>query len=291
MPINTEKYNRFNLDSPLHWGVKYEDLSIMWYESEYCTKIEDFGCIPHKTLDFLAASPDGINVDEMSGRYGRMLEVKNIVNRDITGIPKYDYWIQMQFQMEVCNLNECDFLETRFIEYDSKESFMSDGTFNTTNDGKPKGIMLQFLNIHGQPQYEYAPWGCNQEEFTKWNERIMESHKDDHWLQNIYWKLDEVSVVLVIKNKVWFNAATPILEEIWSIIKTERNTGFEHRAPRKRFKSADGSPKISPQMKCLIDLSNIIPDIVVPPPAISTPQINTIISIETEKSVDTNLDT
>ena len=45
--------------------------------------------------EFFAASPDGINDDESSPLYGRMLEIKNIVNRDITGIPKR-VLIQMQ---------------------------------------------------------------------------------------------------------------------------------------------------------------------------------------------------
>ena len=44
----------------------------------------------------LGASPDGINTDKTSQLYGRMLEIKNIVNREINGIPKSEYWIQMQ---------------------------------------------------------------------------------------------------------------------------------------------------------------------------------------------------
>ena len=41
-----------------------------------------------------------------------MLEVKNPVSREITGMPKKAYWAQMEIQMEVWDLNECDFLET-----------------------------------------------------------------------------------------------------------------------------------------------------------------------------------
>lgn len=37
---------------------------------------------------FLGASPDGINIEPNSEKYGVMLEIKNIVNREITGIPK-----------------------------------------------------------------------------------------------------------------------------------------------------------------------------------------------------------
>ena len=93
-PIDIDKYKRFSTASPMHWGQKYEPVSIEWYEQKYKTKVSDFGCIPHKTISFLAASPDGINTSLESERYGRMLEVKNIVNRDITGIPKMEYWIQ-----------------------------------------------------------------------------------------------------------------------------------------------------------------------------------------------------
>ena len=138
IPINTDKFSNQSLNSPLHWGVKYEEISIQWYQLEHGGIIDDFGCVPHPTLSCLVASPDGINTDPSSNHYGRMLEIKNIVNREINGNPKMEYWIQTQLQMEVCNLNECDFLETRFIEYDSKEDFEQDGTFTETKDNKLK---------------------------------------------------------------------------------------------------------------------------------------------------------
>ena len=95
-----------NTETTLHWGQKYEPLSVLIYEHKYGTKIQDFGCIVHPKYNFLGASPDGINVDENNDRYGRMLEIKNIVNREITGIPKKEYWVQMQQQMEVCEKYE-----------------------------------------------------------------------------------------------------------------------------------------------------------------------------------------
>ena len=50
-----------------------------------------------------------------------MLEIKNIVNREITGIPKNEYWIQTQIQMETCDLSFCDFVETRIKEFSNEE--------------------------------------------------------------------------------------------------------------------------------------------------------------------------
>ena len=45
----------------------------------------------------------------------------------------------MQPQMETCELNECDFLETRFKEYESEEEFLVDGTMRT-KDGKQREL-------------------------------------------------------------------------------------------------------------------------------------------------------
>ena len=53
----------------------------MLYEKDKKTKIEDFGCLEHETIPYLAASPDGINVDPTSELYGRLLEIKNPVSR------------------------------------------------------------------------------------------------------------------------------------------------------------------------------------------------------------------
>ena len=254
-PLDVSKYNRVNLESPLHWGQKYEDVSIAWYENKYGTKVRDFGCIPHKNLTYLAASPDGINVDPGSLKYGRMLEVKNIVNRDITGIPKYEYWIQMQIQMEVCELSECDFLETRFIEYDDYTSFAQDGSFTHTSQGQPKGIMMLFIDTEGSPIYKYLEIGANEEKYTKWNSELMiEMSEKATWLKTIYWKLDEVSVVLVKRNKKWFQSAEPILTKLWTTIEHDREYGYEHRAPRKRPQLSKDTP-ITGGI-CLIKLDN-----------------------------------
>ena len=212
--------DNYSLESTLHWGHKYEPLSIMWYEHTYKTKITDYGCIPHNTLDFLAASPDGINTLESSKRYGRMLEVKNIINREINGNPKLEYWVQMQVQMEVCGLNECDFLETRFIEYNDKEEFMKDGDFKLTVNKKLKGIFMLFMKDE-EPCYEYALLHLSQNEFETWETDIKEKNKDNIYIKHIYW-LDEVSCILVLRNKKWFQCVKQDFVDIWNTIQKKR---------------------------------------------------------------------
>lgn len=257
-PSNSMKFSN-SINTPMHWGNKYEPLSIMVYEKKYKTRIGEFGCILHDKYDFIAASPDGINIESSSKRYGRMLEIKNIVNREINGIPKLEYWIQMQIQMEVCNLNECDFLETRFVEYESKENFDTDGTFNYTHNNKLKGIIMMF-NKHDSPLYIYPPLKLTKEALEKWEEETMEKNNDLVWIKNIYWKLEEISCVLVLINKEWFKQAVQVLNDVWNTIKREKIEGYEHRTPRRKTtlsKKSINNEEIEIKNICLIDVKNL----------------------------------
>jgi putative phage-type endonuclease len=225
-----------NVNTSLHHGQKYEPLSVMIYEDMYKTKVDDFGCIQHEKYSFLGASPDGINVDPNSLRYGRMLEIKNIVNREIDGIPKKEYWIQMQLQMEVCDLDECDFLETKFTEYENADEY-----WNDTSD-KRKGVIMYFHTKDGKPFYKYMPFELvSFKEVNDWQEEMVDLYQSPEynyvWMKDYYWKLDIVSCVLVCRNRQWFKDNIGELAEIWSIIVAERVSGFEHRAPNRKPKT------------------------------------------------------
>ena len=229
----------------LQWGNKYEPLSTMIYEDMYQTKIEEFGCIQHPTHTFIGASPDGINVDMNSPRYGRMLEIKNIVNRDITGIPKLEYWIQTQIQMETCNLDTCDFVETRFNEY-TREEFYQD------EKSEYKGVILHFVerilvedissnNAVYKPTksaYRYQPLSRENtaDSILLWSEQMKDEMKMENYVlfDTLYWYLDEFSCVLIQRNRSWFANAISKLEAVWNIILKERVEGYEHRSAKKR---------------------------------------------------------
>ena len=240
LKTNDDKFSMVNVNSTFHWGQKYEPLSVQIYEHMYNTKVEDFGCIQHNTYKFLGASPDGINVDPKSNLYGRMLEIKNIVNREITGIPKKEYWIQTQLQMEVCDLDECDFLETKFTEYQNFAEFCSDGQEKTLKD-EFKGIIMYFTTKEGRPFYLYKPIELTDYvEIDNWEEKMIEKYESEEhnmlWIKNHYWKLEKLSCVLILRNRKWFQDNIGQLENVWNIILKEREAGYEHRAPNKRIK-------------------------------------------------------
>jgi putative phage-type endonuclease len=229
----TESTNHVHLESSMHWGVKYEPVSIMLYEMMYQSKVEEFGCIPHRDYPFLGASPDGIVTDSKSNRYGRMVEIKNIVNRDITGIPKEEYWIQTQIQMETCDLDECDFLETRFLEYNDAASFYADQVHDY------KGVILHFIkpNVydHG-PIYKYMPLDVASDDATinEWIHQVKQECRKERLalLNTLYWYLEEMSCVLIKRQRAWFSAAIPQIQSVWETIVKERETGYEHRASK-----------------------------------------------------------
>jgi putative phage-type endonuclease len=263
-----------NVNTTLHWGQKYEPLSVQIYEYLYKTNIEDFGCIRHEKYSFLGASPDGINVDRNSKRYGRMLEIKNIVNREIDGIPKKEYWIQMQLQMEVCDLDECDFLETKFIEYPDYESYeldTGDDIYEDENeedfkniciskDGQIKGEIIYFHTKEGRPLYMYKPLDIiHPLDITEWQEKTIEKHENmgHTYIKIIYWKLDIFSCVLVCRNREWFKASIDTLEALWKTIEAERVSGYEHRAPNRRLKKENSIDASITSSGCLLQYKKI----------------------------------
>ena len=258
---NDSEIKMVNTNTAMHWGQKYEPLSVMIYEDMYRSQVEDFGCIQHQVYKFLGASPDGIIIKSETGRYGRMLEIKNPVSREITGIPKKEYWVQMQLQMEVCDLDECDFLETKFVEYPDYTSYKNDVNSNNMH----KGTIIYFHKKDGTPFYVYQPLNLKlDDEISKWEDEILEKYQSEQYdyifLKFIYWKLDKLSCVLVLRNHEWFKNNIGQIEKVWKIIEDERVTGYEHRAPNKKQKKDAGlKPFINNESKgCLLNFNKIV---------------------------------
>ena len=247
VPIpNEEPY--VNTESPMHWGVKYEPLSSIIYKKLYSPNvtIAEFGCIQHPKYECIGASPDGINIDATSNQYGNMLEIKNIVNREITGIPSEMYWIQVQTQLEVCNLPFCSFIETRFKEYENENEFWEEDPENLEGGiGRAfRGVILYFVSknaLGSTPHYVYrivdddSYYKIRHRKYTDdWIRDIKLELSDEYSLyKTIYWYLDEISVVVIPRNTLWFNSSISKILHTWEVIKKERIDGYTHRLPKK----------------------------------------------------------
>lgn len=235
-PMNMKLSKSTNINTAFHNGHLFEPLSIMHYEYDFNTTVGEFGCMAHKKYPYLLASPDGINIKEGNDRYGRMVEVKNPTTRELTGIPKKEYWIQMQLQMEVWDFDECDFLETVYKQYETYQEFLADGdSFTRTSNNKRKGIIIRFYDGE-QPIYKYSPVDLTKEEFDKWYDKTLDETTNLEFVCKIYWYLHDYSCVLVPRNKKWFNHVQPKLKSIWNTIEKERVEGYDHRKPKSKRK-------------------------------------------------------
>lgn len=185
----------------------------------------------------------------------------------------------MQLQMEVWDFEECDFLETVFKQYESKEEFMADGdTFTRTANNKRKGIIIRFYDGE-QPIYKYPPVDLSKEEFDKWYDKTLDELSNLEFVCKIYWYLHDYSCVLVPRNKKWFNHVQPKLKNIWDTIKKERVEGYEHRKPkskRKKKLTPNSLNKLEKNAKNLFANCNLIDS-----PKIDKNQ-NIVIKVRTE---------
>lgn len=147
----------------LYWGNATEMAAIHLYEYLYNVSIDEYGFLPHETLSFIGASPDGIvgkykrNKQNLTNLCGRMVEIKSVATRKINMdpndtiinsiIPEY-YIPQIYQQLETCNLNECDFFQIKAIEYDGWNDFKEDTNIDKpylTKDNKFKNMIIQLL--------------------------------------------------------------------------------------------------------------------------------------------------
>ena len=231
----------------MQWGVKYEPVATMFYEHLNNLKIVEFGLIPHPKLSVFGASPDGItDIDSPPGLVGRMLEIKCPPKRVFTkDVPKH-YWMQMQGQLEVCDLEECDFLQVKLEEYNDVKDYerdvmVNDGLKNGyTSDNLPKGLVLEYETEEGI-EYEFSPWLASLDDILNWKNKIVGErgvYTNEKW-----WKITRYECTLVRRDKEWWNSVVPDIIKFWSEVVHYREVGNEEvkkriqgrkRGPRKK---------------------------------------------------------
>lgn len=110
----------------LERGTKYEPIVRELCGIRNSTRIAEVGQRFHPTLKFLTASPDGIIGDNC------LVEFK--VRKRLSYQILFKFWIQMQIQMEVWNIDSCLFCENLIYEYSNKEEYLAD-----SGTDKPRG--------------------------------------------------------------------------------------------------------------------------------------------------------
>ena len=88
-------------------GTLLEPLVRDLYDEMTGRKSHEIGLVRHRQYPWLGASPDGVTED------GLLIEIKCPLTRKIeTKVPKH-YYPQVQLQLEITDLEECDFIQYR----------------------------------------------------------------------------------------------------------------------------------------------------------------------------------
>lgn len=199
---------------PLAHGQLFEPVATEIYQMRYGCKVDEYGLVRHPEYPFLGASPDGIN------ELGVMLEIKCPYMREITGAIVDQYYYQIQGQLEVCNLEYCDFMECAF-----DKAFTLDELREIESDYK--GIILVDENdrkIYGRvndlDSLADAALAC----------------KTTH-----YYFLTHLNVKRVKRDRAWFRRNLAGLREVWDNV-------LRYRANREAYElEVRNAPKRSPK--------------------------------------------
>jgi hypothetical protein len=215
----------------LEKGNKFEEVSAFLFAKHFLSsnnaKLIEVGLIIHPDIPYLSASPDRIiKFDE---NHCALLEIKNIENREINGIPKDDYWVQMQTQMEVCNINICYFLETEFIVVDLDSWLKNDFQYYAFEE---RGASISYTDCQ-QKKAVYLHYYFADDDIGTFIKNIQSKTKE---LDNVrhycdvsycFWYLKHFNLLSVKRNKKWFQSVLPEFDKTWQEIAEKRQSnGF-----------------------------------------------------------------
>jgi hypothetical protein len=211
--------------NPFTWGIRFEPIVKQIYEHLTSTTLTELGRLKHSVDPRLAASPDGLVVEGPIERLGRFVEFKAPVTRTILDKVPEEYMAQMQIQMEVGNVEECDYLEVKFHSQYGK------------NDGlkMPEPVPPYYGVIHvitnketGEPiRYDYSALN------THTHESILEDHEE--LSERIPWWCNQWFIKTIGRSRAWFTSVQPDIQLFWEdVVKARQGTFVVPPSSRKK---------------------------------------------------------
>ena len=189
---------------PLKWGVMFEPVANEIYCHKNNVRVHEFGLLRHPTVPYLGASPDGIT------DLGVMVEIKCPYKRKIDGTIPSQYFHQIQGQLEVCGLTECDYLECEFVAVESDE-----------DPGTPYTGLIAEFRCDGAVTYEYFyAWHADSQPAAEWLD-LQKQKPNYYWTHR--WRLATYRCSRVYKDEAFVADMVKRLGDAWSKIEAYRN--------------------------------------------------------------------
>ena len=163
--------------------------------------------VPHPTFEAFGASPDGICDDTGNDEYvGRMVEIKCPPKRKFTKTVPGHYLMQVLGQLEVCNLDECDFFQVKIEDYESYEEYQKDVFINDDMivEGRtlfnfPKGATITYKQ-NEKLSYKYCQFNQTNKQLQEW----IDSQPKENLFEVKWWKITRYETTLVKRDKQWW---------------------------------------------------------------------------------------
>jgi hypothetical protein len=212
----------------LDWGIRFEPAIKQFIESQWNVKIVDSGRLIHPLDPKLAASPDGFLLEGPPDRIGRLVEIKCPLSRKIgEGIP-FEYWCQMQIQMEVTDIDECMYIEAKISSRHAKQD----------TPVKPENPIYEgivWLLVHEETYQMVYAYTCEQR-----NEYVGKGFLE---VEEVPWCIESFHTEIVSRERAWYEGTKQLREDFWANVE---------KAKKGEFKIPEPSPKRSKQQACLI---------------------------------------
>lgn len=197
---------------------------------------------------------------------GRMLEIKCPFSRDIIlaedtievygvhgeiikdlyhdckkGICPTYYWVQIQLQLQCCELDECDFWQCKVFEYADKEDFLDDTNpdypWLSRQTGHEKGAVIQLMpcaqvddpcmpyinRIYNHATFIYQPRvDMTPAEIDIWIlnalQNLKTTHKEMVFDSVKYWKLVATRNITIKRDDKWFKDNLDTFRNAWDCV-------------------------------------------------------------------------
>jgi hypothetical protein len=213
--------------TPFDWGIRFEPVVKQLYEARYGAVVADIGRLRHPTLARCAASPDGIVTS--GPRAGRLIEIKCPVSRVPDDRVPDDYYAQIQQQLEVCDLEICDYVEAKF------RAPYSSGVAASIGPPQHFGVVWRTQKeVNGRPESRYVYGPIDEAPIApalNAGEVVME---------RVVWELMTWNEIVVARNRDWWAGTLPRIDAFWADVEAARRGEFVlPETSRKRARPAE----------------------------------------------------
>jgi putative phage-type endonuclease len=200
------------------WGIRFENVVKQIIEYKDHSSIYEPGRLHHPTNPRLAASPDGI-IDKSTHKQhvGRLVEIKCPYTRTIGGEIPFDYWIQMQVQMEVCDLDECEYIEVDIHSKRPNKEYLD------MSGNKIRGFVYVCKQVVEEDQpfdYKYVYSDILKDKEEHKDPQIPEGYT---FIEKVPWSMTKWHRKIVHRDREWFEATKPWQDAFWNDVDRVKN--------------------------------------------------------------------